>query len=68
MRRLMLINKPETGYIILGSIGAIISGAVHPAFGIAISKAIAVILYFLRTEISISIWNLSNLKKGFFKM
>ena len=49
----MNLNKPETGYILLGCIGAIVSGAVQPASGVTISKAIAVIFNFNNFQIRI---------------
>lgn len=42
MGRLFMLNKPEWGFIIIGCIASIISGAVQPAFSIVFSKVIAV--------------------------
>ena len=42
MGRLFGMNKPEWYFIVIGSFGSIISGAVQPAFSIVLSKAVAV--------------------------
>jgi hypothetical protein len=43
MSKVFLMNKPEWGYIFLGCVASIVAGGIQPAFGIVLSKAIAVI-------------------------
>jgi hypothetical protein len=42
LKRVFLLNKPEWGFIIIGCISSIVSGAVQPAFSIIFSKVISV--------------------------
>lgn len=66
MKRVFKLNKPEWMFIVLGCLSAIISGGVQPAFGVILSRAIAVSLIedLLQKSFKISI----NLKLDIFQM
>jgi len=42
MRKVFALNKPEWFYILIGCLASIINGGLQPAFGIVLSKSIAV--------------------------
>lgn len=45
MSRVMRLNAPETGYIIVGCVASIVVGAVQPVFAVLFSEILGVSFY-----------------------
>ena len=45
LMRIMRLNRPEVGYIALGSFAALITGSIQPLFGFIFASVISVSIY-----------------------